>query len=554
MFTRFTKSRSLLIEFNSHQVLVAGFTRRRSGPATVDFAAEFDRENTAGLRHWIEGHKDARKRWTTAVAGFLGRQPILQRESLSATGLSDPAQLVAGIRDRQHLRFSSSSAPFRHVNPEQWTFRALEAVTGEPLPESGPARPALLFGIAHEEVHEIQQQLLDLRLMPQQVEPSFLPLFGTIYQMAEQRGTPGAPVVIGLRGDATDIYILGKEGVHTPGPVNQGLHTLAQQVRKEFALDTDGEGLRRLWVPDAEMRKRAPKVLRNLGAELRTVINSYEMTTGQPAGEIYCAHLPPALAWLGDALVQVLGHERLEVDCRAWMPTAGLQPAPDLPELGPHWLGALSLAANLPEAVGSREELSFARSGSYARPWHVDCRRSIEAPGPRFVGRNFPLAAAAAALMLFACTLAAWQWYVSRALEADAAFWREQLSSNRRLTAELTVMLNELNARTARFNQAYALMRAPYQATEFLMDLGRTLPPRLRLDRIEANDARVLLTGSLQEPAEEASRSLGRYMETLRRTPRLGSLFTSISATSLQRERDTDALTFEITMKLAPPP
>jgi hypothetical protein len=75
----------------------------------------------------------------------------------------------------------------------------------------------------------------------------------------------------------------------------------------------------------------------------------------------------------------------------------------------------------------------------------------------------------------------------------------------------------------------------------------------MRIDRIEANENRVLLSGSLLEPAEDASRSLGRYMDTLRRTPQIGDLFSSIGATSLQREGDADSLMFEVTMRLKSP-
>ena len=85
-------------------------------------------------------------------------------------------------------------------------------------------------------------------------------------------------------------------------------------------------------------------------------------------------------------------------------------------------------------------------------------------------------------------------------------------------------------------------------------DFTRKMVEALRLDRMEANERRVLLAGNLLEPAEEASRSLGRYLDTLRRTPGFRDLFTSISATSLQREGDSDTLMFEITMKLRPPP
>jgi hypothetical protein len=95
-------------------------------------------------------------------------------------------------------------------------------------------------------------------------------------------------------------------------------------------------------------------------------------------------------------------------------------------------------------------------------------------------------------------------------------------------------------------------MHQRHQVSEFVMSLGRTLPSRMRVDRIEANGERVILSGTLLEPAEEASISLGRYMETLRRTPEIGGMFSSISTTSLQRSNEGDALVFEITLRLRP--
>ncbi len=554
MFRRFVKSRSLLIEINPHQILVAGITRQRSGPVTIDYAAEFDRGNLAGVRSWIEGRKDVRKKWLAGVCGFIPRKGVLQRETLRATDLANPAQLIAGIRDRQTQRFSVSTAPFLSISPEQWTFRAVNALDGSPLPEGDANRPALLVGLANDELHEVQQHLLECRLIPQQLEHALLPLFGSIYQLMERRRQPRAAVIFVLKEDSAAIYILGKEGVHTRGHIAQGLSAVVQQVRKEFALTSDDEALRLLRNPDEELRARAPKLLRHLGAEIRPVINYYEMTTGQPAGDVYCAYLPPDLAWIAEPLVKVMDHELLVINCQEWMPTVGLQPADGLPSLGPHWLGALSLAANLPEAVGHRVEISRVESESFNRPWHPDCRPAIEPPGSRLMDRRFLAAAGSIAVMLFALAVAGWQWHVTKSLQKDTVYWQEQMASNRQLLTEITTMLKDLRDRNTRLDHAHGLMKEPVQTTEFLMELGRTLPPRLRVDRIEANERRVLLAGNLLEPAEEASRSLGRYLDTLRRTPGFRDLFTTISATSLQREGDSDTLMFEITMKLKPPP
>jgi hypothetical protein len=546
--------RILVVEFNPYQILIVGLLRPHRGPAVVEFVAEFDRRDLAGLRQWIDGHKEMRRHWLAAIGGFVPRQGVIQRESLKAADLGDNTDLITSIRDNQTRHASASSAPFKDIDPRQWTFRAVNAASGQPLPEDNVIRPALLVGLLNEEVHEVQQQLLDSRLMPRQLEPAPLALFGALYRIMEHRGNARATVVFIIRQESTAVYILGKEGVHTPRPVPHGLSSVVKLVRKEFALESDEAALGRLMHPDDELRRRARKLLRGLGSELRPLIDSYEMTTGQPSGEIFCAYLPPALAWLADPLVRTIDHELLNVDCAEWLPLAGLQVGPGVPLLDAHWLGVLSLAANLPGTADPGSNPAVAAADESERPWHVNCRMTIEAPGARWVTRRFLTSALVATAMIFAVAAAGWQAYVARGLRADAAYWDREMAGNRELVDQLSASLATLQERTTRINQAHALMRQPFPMTDFLMDLGRLMPPRMRIDRIEAGDSRVVLAGSILEPAEEASLSLGRYRETLRRSPAVGPLFSAITATSLQRERESDALTFEITLRQKPPP
>ena len=53
--------RGLLIEINPYQILVAGISRLDASPAVLDCAAEFDREDEAGLRQWLGENFDQKK-------------------------------------------------------------------------------------------------------------------------------------------------------------------------------------------------------------------------------------------------------------------------------------------------------------------------------------------------------------------------------------------------------------------------------------------------------------------------------------------------------------
>lgn len=541
--------RSLLIEFNPYQILVAGITRPHRGAVVLDCAAEFDRQDAAGLRRWIDDHFDKRKTWMPAICGVVPRRSILQRHTLQPRRLAEPDYLANLVKEQQGRR-TLSATPFAIGNPGVWSLRTVSAVDGALLRGDGDARPALICGIPNAEVHETQQRLLDHRLMPVRLEPSLLALLGAVYGSMEHRRDSRAVVIVVIYDASTSLYILGKEGVHTPGSLPYGFSSIVQLARKEFNLADDAAALRRLREPNPDLLNRAGKLVRMIGRDLKWVVDSYELTTGQPVGEIHCAYLPANLAWIAEPLARIAERATFTMDSQEWLASAGLQTDNGVPPFEPRWLGALSLAANLPETTALKPGRIKGAHSSFQRSWHVDCRLSAELPGTRLVRRRFLAGALAAALAAFAVIVTAWQLLVRHSLRTDTAYWARQMAENQKLFDALTTASSNLSEASARLDHAYDLMAAPYPVTELILNLGRTLPPRMRIDRIEANDHRVTLGGGWLEPSEEASRSLGAYLSELRRTPEVGRLFSSIAITSLQRDDKSETMTFEITLRL----
>jgi hypothetical protein len=326
------------------------------------------------------------------------------------------------------------------------------------------------------------------------------------------------------------------------------MSSIMHAARKEFNLPDDAAVLERLREADDELLLRATKFVRAIGRDLKPLVDSYELTTGQPVGEIYCAYLPPALGWIAEPLARVAERSVFDIDCTAWLPTVGLQTVNGVPPLGSHWLGALSTVAEIP---GAKPEVPPATDSPYFGPWHLDCRIAADLPSTKMVGRRFLAGTLAGTLAAFMTMATLWQLYVSHSLGADTVYWEQQMARNQKLFDELNRSTRTLTAGAARIDRAYDLMGEPYQVSDFILNLGRTLPAHMRVDKIEANDTRVSLSGGLREPSEEASRTLGRYLEELRRNPAIGPLFSGISLTSLQRENNSsEDLAFEITFKL----
>ena len=85
MFSKLSKRRTrriLVVEFNPYQILVAKISRPHRGPVVLDAAAEFDRDDTDGVRSWLEANDDGRKGWMAVICGLVPRQGFVLRENL----------------------------------------------------------------------------------------------------------------------------------------------------------------------------------------------------------------------------------------------------------------------------------------------------------------------------------------------------------------------------------------------------------------------------------------------------------------------------------------
>ncbi len=336
MFNRGSR-RGLLVEINPYQILAAGIARMDESPLILDCAAEFDSHDDAGFRHWLDTNFEKQNAWVPVICGFVPPEGLLQRESLQARKLAEPGYLDGLIREQYKIE-----------HPENWKLATLSPQDGQLVTADGAQRPALICGVSHSDVHRIQQRLLDHRLLPYRLEQGILPLLGTIADYKARRDDKRAIVVVVIEHEHTTAYILGKEGVHTPASVRHGFSSIVQAARKEFGLNEAGEIRDRLHLADEELLLRATKFVRAIGRDLKPLVDSYEMTTGQPVGEIYCAYLPPALSWITEPLAQVVGRTPFTIDCAAWLPSVNIQSADNVAQFGAHWLGALSLVAGTP--------------------------------------------------------------------------------------------------------------------------------------------------------------------------------------------------------------
>ena len=536
LFSHRNSRRSLLIETNPYQILAAGIDRTDGGGATIDCAAEFEAHDEAGLRQWLAANFEKPNTWVPALASFVPPEGLLQRESIVPRRLADENYLTELVRDQYKIE-----------NPALWKIQTLSPLEGELMPAEGTQRPALICGVSHSDVHLMQQRLLDQRLLPYRLEMGILPLLGAVSEYQERQNEKRAVVVVVIEQEHTTAYIIGKEGVHTPAPVRHGFSSIVQAARREFDLTHAGEVRERLHHADDELLLRASKFVRAIGRDLKPLVDSYEMTTGQPVGEIFCAYLPPALSWISEPLAHVIGRTPFTLDCTVWQTAVGITLGDGVGPLGQHWLGALSLVAKLP---GAAPEKAAKADAAYVGPWRLDCRISAALPSGDLVRRRFLTNAVAGTLAAGAIIVTSWQLYVSNTLSTDIAFWKQRIKDNQQQVEELNALTKKLGDQTTRIDQASAMMSGPYVLSDLIINFGRTRLEKMTIETIRGFPAGVSLRGSLHEPAEQAAQTLRSYVNTLRKDPEIGPKFSVIALVSMERSSDTDSVDFEIACKL----
>ena len=536
IFNNRNTRQSLLIEVNPYQILAATIDRPDDGPVVLESAVEFDAGDDAGLRQWIDNNSDSQKSWVPVVGGFVPPESLLQRESIQARRLAEPDYLPGLVKEQYKIE-----------TPESWKLTALSPLEGAQVAPEGTARPALLCGVSNTDVHRVQQRLLDHRLLPYRLELSLLPLLGAITDYKTRNNDKRAAVVVVIEQEHTTAYILGKEGVHTPGPVRHGFASIVQAACKEFALKTADEVRDRLHHADDELLLRAGKFVRAIGRDLKPLVDSYEMTTGQPVGEIYCAYLPASLAWIAEPLAQVIGRAPFTFDCPAWLPTVNLQLGEGVVAPGPNWLGALSLVAELPGPKPAKDPKD---SDAYQGPWHLDRRLSGELPSNDLVRSRFMANAVTATLAACALIIMGWQLYLNNTLASEISYWNQRIQENQRQADELKALTRTLGDQTAKLDQAYGLVAAPYVLSDLVMAFGRTRLDRMTIESINGFAGGVVVRGILHVSSEKATQQLRAYVETLRHDPEFTALFGTIALTSLERIEGDLSMHFEVACKL----
>ncbi|MGA2018542.1 MAG: hypothetical protein ABSH26_16480 [Opitutaceae bacterium] len=327
---------SVLINLTDHCVQLARLGRLDSRPLTVDTFAEVAAADVGSVARWLDftfGNRAGK--FITAYCGFHPAERIFQRDSISARRLYDREYLYNIVAE--HAKIISAKA---------WHVAALNPVDGMPLTASSSARTAVFLGVPWTATRQVQVLLRDWGVRPRRLELGTPVLLGGLTRYLSLTGYTRLLAVCEISRNQTHLYLIGKDGVHTPPPLPHGLLSIEEAAMKELSAPDAQAARKLLEQPNDELRHHGRRLIRMLSRHLRPAVDYFEMQTGQRIGALFCAHLPERLGWLEETLAAAVDLEYLSPDLAKWLPAVGID-APGHAMLGPSWMQPLSLVAQL---------------------------------------------------------------------------------------------------------------------------------------------------------------------------------------------------------------
>ncbi len=350
-FSFLTRNKRSGVLFNQteHGVQLARLGRLDEKPLTVDAFAELAPGDDDGVARWLATNlSDRGPGYLSAYCGFHPAERVLIRENINPRRLAEADYLPALLAEQARL-----------PSAKDWFIRVLHPIEGEEFTPATPPRPGLLLGLPLAGVRDLQNRLRKQGLRPQRLEVGTVALLGALTRHIRQIAYPHAVVACELGQTQTRIFLLGKDGVHTPAALPHGLLSIVEGAMKELGAPDVATARRALEEPTEELRGHARRLVRALTRHLKPAVDYFEMQTGQPIGALFCAHLPARLAWLEEALCAAVDLEFLAPNLETWMPTVGLQLAPNTAVPDRSWFQPLSLVGQLtPVAPVAHEQKS----------------------------------------------------------------------------------------------------------------------------------------------------------------------------------------------------
>lgn len=327
------KGKELYLEVSPYYIL-AGSTERMGSGTSLDALTECPLGDVGSIKSFLRDFF-GRKSGSYAQA-YCSIHP--ESRFMRKTTLETPVK----ARNDSYLR-GLLREEF-NIEADKCVVKVLNGGDGNEFdPEEGLQKELVFCGAEKEELAREQSMLVGMGIYPKALEiVSMTALAGL---MDYTSGVSRPTMVLEMREKDSQVYIFYRGQFDLVRTIPFGIESIVPLVKAELNLETEAAARDVLFGNDFDLKGKAPDILKRLFKELQTLVDYYEVQTGQTVQCLFTNALPKGLRWVEQSLAEMMGLEPLRVGYDTWLGAKGIvvKEGVDLEDLDSRWFGIFSL-------------------------------------------------------------------------------------------------------------------------------------------------------------------------------------------------------------------
>jgi hypothetical protein len=181
--------------------------------------------------------------------------------------------------------------------------------------------------------------------------------------------------------------------------------------------------------------------------------------------------------------------------------------------------------------------------------WHPNFRNFERLPDVKVVRTSFFVNCGAIVITMVFLLYFGLQEYNLRGIRVQIGDAQRQIDDNKKSSEQAVRLYQQFQSEKAKIDEVAAFLKTDFVRSDFIIELGQSLPDDIALNSIDVTRAGADLRGIVRGTSDEASGLAQAYINQLQADPGLSQKFDAITMPGLDRAGAAGQLAFEISLK-----
>ena len=182
--------------------------------------------------------------------------------------------------------------------------------------------------------------------------------------------------------------------------------------------------------------------------------------------------------------------------------------------------------------------------------WHPDFRNHQRLPDTKVIRTSILVNGVAVLVAAVLFTALAYRFYQWREVTGQIATWQLQIDANKGPSDQGIALYKKFQAEAANVVGISTFVKSRPVVSELLLQLGKTLPDYVALDRLDLGATHLNVRGTVRGAPDQASGRASTYRQLLKSDSVLTERFSEINLLNLNRDPKSGGLVLELSFKL----